>query len=107
LLAEAQKLLQTQKLDEAHAALDKALALPGLAGEQLLEVHATKARCYFAQQDFEKARDSCQKALDAAPDTLQAREAKSLLQRAERELEKRKVKESPPAAEPKPVAANG
>ncbi len=106
-LAEAQRLLQTKKFDEAHAALDQALALPGLAGERLQEVHATKARCYFAQQDFEKARDSCQKALDAAPDTLQARGVKGLLQRAERELEKRKVKEPPPAAEPKPAAANG
>lgn len=105
LLAEAQQLLQTQKFDEAHAAFDKALALPGLTGEQLQELHAAKANGYFSQQDFEKTRDSCQKALDAAPDTLGARAVKSLLQRAERELEKRKATLPPPAEAPKLPAA--
>lgn len=102
-LGEAQNLLRTQKFDEAHAALNKALAVPGLAGEQLQEVHVAKANGYFSQQNFEKARESCQEAIDAAPDSPRARMVKSLLQRAEGELAKLKAKEQVPAKE-EPVA---
>lgn len=105
LMAEAQNLLRAEKWDEAHAALDKALAVPGLAGEQLQEVYAAKANGYASQNDFEKTRDACQKALDAAPDSPQVRMIRNLLQRAESELAKQKTKEQTPAAEPKaPIA---
>ena len=55
LLTEAQSRLRDQKLDEAHAVLDKALALPGLAGEPLQEVQLAKAVCYAAQRSSRRA----------------------------------------------------
>jgi thioredoxin-related protein len=103
LLAQAQDLLQTQKLDDAHAALDKALALPGLAGESLQEVLLTKATCYAVQQEFQKGLECCQKALAAAPDSPRARNVKGLMQRAEDELAKQKAQEKPKPEEPKPA----
>ncbi len=111
LLSEAQSRLRDQKLDEAHAALDTALALPGLAGEPLQETQLAKAVCYAAQQEFQKSLDCCQKALDAAPDSPKANNVRSLMQRARAELESQKAKEQPqpeqPKAEaPKPPAAN-
>jgi thioredoxin-related protein len=101
LVAEAQSRLQEQKLDEAHAALDKALAVPGLAGEQLQEVQFAKAVCHAAQQEFQKSLDACQKALEAAPESPKARNVRSLMQRAQAELERQKAKEQPKAEEPK------
>jgi len=105
-MAEAQNLLRAEKWDDAHAALDKALAVPGLAGEPLQEVYAAKANGYASQKDFEKGRDACQKALDAAPDSPQVRMIRNLLPRAESELAKQKTKEQTPAAEPKAPAAD-
>lgn len=116
LLTEAQSRLRDQKLDEAHAALDKALALPELAGERLQEVQLAKAACYAAQEEFQKSLDCCQKALEAAPQGPDAGNVRSLMQRAQAELERRKAKEHPKtehpkteeskADEPKPPAAN-
>jgi tetratricopeptide (TPR) repeat protein len=93
--------LQEQKLDEAHAALDKALALPGLAGEQLQEVQLVKATCHASNQEFQKSLDCCQKALEAAPESPRARMARSLMQRAQAELDRQKAKEQPKPEEPK------
>ncbi len=111
LLSEAQSRLREQKLDEAHAALDKALALPGLAGEPLQETQLAKAVCYAAQQEFQKSLDCGQKALDAAPDSPKASTVRSLMQRARAELDSQKAKtqpatEQPPTEAPKPPAAN-
>ncbi len=105
LLLEAQTLLRTQKLAEAHAALDKALAVTSLAGEQLQEVQLTKGTCYAAQQEFQKCLESCQKALDAAPDSPRVRMVTSLMRRAEGELAKQKAKDQPKTDEPKPAAS--
>jgi thioredoxin-related protein/Tfp pilus assembly protein PilF len=101
LLAEATKELRAKNFDAAHAALDKALAVPGLAGESLQEARQTKANCYFAQQEFEKAKDCLQKALEAAPTSQRAPMLKAMIQRAEQQIERQKAKE-----QPKPEAPN-
>ena len=101
LVTEAQSRLQEQKLDEAHAALDKALALPGLAGEQLQEVQLAKAVCYAAQQEFQKSLDCCQKALEAAPESPKARNVRSLMQRAGQNWRARRRKSNPRPSNPK------
>jgi len=102
LLADAQQLLRDKKLDEAHAALDKALAIPEVAGESLLELHLAKAKCYAAQEEFEKSVDACQKALEAAPASARARSVRSQMQAAQAELDKRKAKEQPQIEAPVP-----
>ena len=102
LLTEAQNRLREQKFDEAHAVLDKALALPGLAGEQLQEVQLVKATCHASNQEFQKSLDCCQKALEAAPESPRARMARSLMQLAQAELDRQKAKEQPKPEEPNP-----
>jgi len=106
LLAEAQQLLRDQKLDEAHAALDKALAIPGVIGEPLLELHLAQAKCYAAQEEFEKCVAACQKALEAAPASPRTYSVKSQMRTAQAELDKRKAKEPPRPETPKPPATN-
>jgi tetratricopeptide (TPR) repeat protein len=106
LLADARQLLRDQKLDEAHAALDKALAIPGVAGEPLLELHLAKAKCYAAQEEFENSIDACQKAIEAAPASGRAQSVRSQMQAAQAELDKRKAKEQAPAEAPKPTEPN-
>ena len=108
LVAEAKACLGGQKLAEAHAALDKALTLPGLAGERLQEVQLLKANGYFIQQEFQKVLDAGQKALDAAPNSEQAGEARSLMRQAREQLDRQMAKdppkpEQPKADEPKPA----
>ncbi len=106
LLADARQALQDQKLDEAHAALDKALAIPGVTGEPLLELQHEKARCYAAQGQFEKALEACQKALEASPTSSRARGVRAQMQQAQAELDKQKAKQaSAPAASPSPTAS--
>jgi thioredoxin-related protein len=102
LLTEAQNQLREQKFDQAHAALDKALALPGLAGEPLQEVLLVKATCHASNQEFQKTLDCCQKALEAAPESSHARMIQSLMQRAQAELDRQKAKEQPKTEEAKP-----
>jgi len=104
LVAQAKSRLGEQKMEEAHAALDKALALPGLAGEPLQEVQLIKATCYLIQQEFQKCLDAGQKALDAAPASPQAGEIRSLMRQAQGELDRQKAK-AEPQAEPKAEAS--
>jgi len=106
LLTDAQQLTRDQKLDEAHAALDEALAIPGVAGESLLDLHLAKAKCYAAQEEFEKCLEACQKALDAAPASPRVQSVKSQMRTAQAELDKRKAKEPSEPETPKPSATN-
>ena len=99
LVAEAGKLLREKKFDEAQAVLGKVLAIPALTGEQVQEARFTQGTCYLTQEDYQKAADSFKKALEAAPDGPRAPAAKTMLSRAESELEKQKSKAEPKQTE--------
>lgn len=103
LLADAQQLVREQKFDEAHAVLAKALAMPDVAGEPLLELHLAQANAFAAQEKFEQSVDACQKALAAAPTSRRAGSVQAVMRRTQAELDKRKAKEQPQpeAAAPK------
>lgn len=103
LLADAQQLVREQKFDEAHAVLDKALAMPDLAGEPLLELHLAKANAFVAQEKFQQCLDACQQALEAAPTSSRAGNVRALMRRAQTELDKQKAKDPP---QPQAAAPN-
>ena len=104
-------------LDKAVEHYEKSLETNKGDSPQLLQLRVNSLAALTAiyaeppQQNFEKARESCQKALAAAPDSPRARMVQSLLQHAESELERLKAKEQTPAKEPaaaeapKPAAA--
>jgi len=92
LLAEAGQLKQAGKSEEAHAALDKALALPQLKGEQVQDVYFTKAGYYFSAQNIQKALDCLKKSLEAAPESPRAPRIRALIQRCESAMEQEKPK---------------
>jgi len=93
LLAESERLLGQRKNREAHDALDKALALPGLAGEQIQEARFLQGRCRIGQKDLPGAIGCFKKALAAAPEGPQAPMLKFLIQRCESQLAKAKAAE--------------
>jgi thioredoxin-related protein len=105
LLLEAQGLVRAEKFPEAHAALDKALAIPGLAPDQLQEAQLAKGSCYFAQKEFANSIESLKKAQAAAPDSQRVPMLKALIQRSQRELDRQQAKDQPqPKAPTKPEA---
>lgn len=83
LLVEAQKLHRDGKGTEAQAAIDKALALPGIKGDQVQEAQVAKGSIYFGEQEFQKSGDSFKKALDAAPESPMAPQIKMMIERCE------------------------
>ena len=56
-----------------RAAVEKALALPGLAGEQIQSGRFALALSYLNGKDLKNGLEQLQKALDAAPDSRAAR----------------------------------
>ena len=57
------------------------------------------------QQEYQKCLDAGQKALDAAPNSPQAGEIRSLMREAQSELDRRKQEDHPKAESPKATAA--
>ena len=94
-LADAQQLVRDRKPDEAHAVLDKALAIPGVAEEPLQELYLAKANYYAAQQEFQKSVEACQRALDAAPSSPRVRYIIKQMEAAQAELDKQKSQDEP------------
>ncbi len=66
IVADAEKLGKEKKFDEAVAALDKALALDGLSGDQQQEVLFKQGMFQFSLKDFNAALETMKKAADAA-----------------------------------------
>ncbi|MGO8749967.1 MAG: thioredoxin family protein [Thermoguttaceae bacterium] len=95
MLAEAASLFQAQQPEKAQGALDKALLLPGLTGEQTQEAQLAKGAAYFGQKEFQKAVACFKKGIEAAPDGPRAVILKTLTRRAESELEKQKSQPRP------------
>jgi len=81
LVAEADELKENEKYDEAKAALDKALALPGLTGEQKQEAYFAQGECFFHAKDFVGIVAALKKGLEAAPEGPSAPMIKRTLER--------------------------
>lgn len=89
LLAEAAELHESGKSQEALAPLDKAIALPKLAADQLQEAYLLKADCLIAREGFQQALDCLKKALQAAPEGPHAFQIQGMIQRCESEIQRR------------------
>ncbi len=79
-LGEAEELANGGKLDEAGAAVDKALAMPGIGGEELQKGLVFKAQLARARHSAAEERDSLTKALAAAPNSDIAPQLKQMIQ---------------------------
>ena len=95
ILAEAGNLSRTGKTQEAQEALDKALALPGLTGEQIQQAQFLKARSYLSQNEFPAGLACLKKALEAATKSPNASVLKTMIQRLESAMEEQKSKDRP------------
>lgn len=79
--AEAAELLKARKTDEALAAYEKALKLPGISTEQKQRAHIDLGGCYFAKDDFIGVVDCLKQARAAAPESTLAQSIESMLER--------------------------
>jgi thioredoxin-related protein len=86
-MAQATKLLQTGKIEEARAAIEKAIALPGLAGEEVQTGRFLLGISYLNEGDPKSGVEQLQKALDAAPDTPRGKMIKGALPRIKAQME--------------------
>jgi thioredoxin-related protein len=91
-ISEATKLLQTRKFADARTALEKALALHDLSGEQIQTGHFFMAISYLNEGNAKDALPELQKALDAAPDTPRGQMIKGAIPRLKQQLEAEKPK---------------
>jgi thiol-disulfide isomerase/thioredoxin len=101
LVAEAQKLYISRKPADAQAAIEKALALPGLTQEQISRALLTKCNCLSAQHDYQGAIDCARKARESATGTMGTVFGMAI-QNAERALQRQKdgkpLADEPPAS---------
>lgn len=81
LMVECGKLKEQRKFDEAKAVVEKALALPGVSGEQKQEAYFAQGEFCFMQRDFAGIVACLNKAVEAAPETDKAKEFKQMVQR--------------------------
>ncbi len=81
LMADANALREKQQLPEAKAAIDKALALTGISGEQKQDAYMAKTECCFGQGDFVGVVTALKSGIEAAPDTDQAKQFKEIIER--------------------------
>jgi thioredoxin-related protein len=80
-MAEAKKLLQERKTDEAKAAFDKALALEGITAEQKQQTHFSLGECYFAAKNYAQVLVCLEQAHAAAPMSEIAENLKQMIER--------------------------
>jgi hypothetical protein len=80
-LADAVELLQADKIDEAGAVIDKALATAGTSGEDVQAGHLMKAQIALEQRNEAQGVAHLKQALEAAPDGQYAPVIKQLLER--------------------------
>ena len=77
-----------------RAAIEKALALPGLAGEQIQVGRFALAISYLSGNDLKNGLDQMQKAVDAAPESRRGKMIKGYLDRMKPQLEAAKAKKA-------------
>jgi tetratricopeptide (TPR) repeat protein len=94
---EAGELAKEKKFDEAHAVLDKVLAVSGIGAEQRQQCWFYKGMFYWQAKDAAKAVECYQKALDAAPEGRTANIIRLFMQQAQKA-------QKPAAAAKKPEA---
>jgi len=81
LIVDCAKLQEDRKWEEAKAAVEKALALPGVSGEQKQDAYMNEGEICYMQQDLVGVVACLNKAVDAAPDKPQVARLKSMVQR--------------------------
>ena len=81
LLAEAGRLRQERKIDEALAAYEKAIALPGISDEQRQDAYFDQGACYFSKRNFSAVVACLEHARDAAPNSSKAEQLEVMLKR--------------------------
>jgi thioredoxin-related protein len=86
MLSDAEKLFQDGKEAEAHTAIKKALAMPGIAAEQAQVAHYADAVFYLKAEDSKQGLASLKKALKAAPESERAKSIKRAIDQVESQL---------------------
>jgi thioredoxin-related protein len=86
LVTQARSSQRVKAYDKARAALDEALAIPGIGPIQQQEVQLLKGQCLLAQMEPRKALDSFRSALAAAPQGPQADAVRTLIRLTEKKL---------------------
>jgi Tfp pilus assembly protein PilF len=81
LMAEATELKENQKFEEARKLIDKAIATPGLTGEQKQDAYFALGECFFYVKDFSGVVDSLNKAIEAAPQSGKVANLKRMVER--------------------------
>lgn len=80
LIAEGDRLRIEEKFADAATVLGKALALPGVTGEQKQDVLYAIGSVYFQQQDYIRVVENLEKAIEAAPGSEKAAMIKEMIQ---------------------------
>ncbi len=86
LMTEIAKLMQTRKFDEAHEAVEKLLALPGLTAVQKQDAYVSEANLSQMKMDFPACLAALNKAVEAAPESPKAAMLKSSVARIEERI---------------------
>jgi thioredoxin-related protein/Tfp pilus assembly protein PilF len=81
IMAEAAELKENQKFDEARKLIDKAIAIPGITGQQKQDAYFALGECFFQARDFPGVVDSLQKAIAAAPQSEKVASLKRMVER--------------------------
>jgi thioredoxin-related protein len=81
LVAEVENLKEEGKAGEALAALDKALALPGISGDQKQKAFMAKGELCYISKDIPGIESNIKKAIEAAPKTEEAKQCEMLLEK--------------------------
>ena len=80
---------------EGRAMLEKALAAPGLGGEQIQDGNFRLGYYFLKKKSYQKGVDYLKKAYAAAPNTQGAKSCKIMIQQAEQLLKSRDEDEKP------------
>jgi thioredoxin-related protein/Tfp pilus assembly protein PilF len=72
LVTDAGRQMVAKKFDEAEANIEKALALTGIAPEQMQDGLMAKGNLFLMQKDYDKSLETFKKALEAAPESPRA-----------------------------------
>ncbi len=89
-MADANKL--RGKAGEYRAAVEKAIALPGLSGEQIQSGRFAVAISYLNSNDLKNGLEQLEKAHDAAPDTPRGKMIQGYIARIKQQLDADKPK---------------
>ena len=75
------------KLDEAKAAVEKAVAMTGISGEQKQDAYFAQGECFYMSKDFAGLVACLKKGVEAAPDSAKAANLKGMIARFAKQAE--------------------